>query len=183
MRRVLCLLGLSLALSGCLTESPEELDRLIKEDAGFKQMIAARDEAHHQIHLIKQDLLFKKKTLDGQVEKLRSEYDAYAKSQNQRIDQHRQAIEVHRTQLKKEIELASASLASKTDELGGYQRTLDDVKKVLTEGRGLQLSKTERQKWEERILMLSEKMRPLSEDIQELKLKIRLKKQKAGYLK
>ena len=68
-------------------------------------------------------------------------------------------------------------------EVLGYQKTLLDVRRVLREGKGISLSKTERQKWAERILMLSEKIRPLAEDIQELKLQIRLKKQKIQYLR
>ena len=52
---------------------------------------------------------------------------------------------------------------------------------VLREGKGINLSTQEKQKWEERILMLSEKIRPLSEEIQELKLQNRLKKRKIGY--
>lgn len=170
-------------LSGCLSESPEELDRLIKEDPAFKQMIVLRDQAHRDILFIKQDLLSRKNVLDAQFNKIRSEYDIYAKGQNKKIDQYRSAIETHRNQLKKEIELAGASIEDKETELTGYQRTLADVKKVLTEGKGISLSKAEKQKWEERILMLSEKMRPLSEEIQELRLQVRLKKQKIGFLK
>lgn len=170
-------------LSGCLSESPEELDRLVKEDPVFKQMIVLRDQAHRDILLIKQDLLSRKNVLDAQFSKMRSEYDVYAKAQNKKIDQYRSTIEAHRNQLKKEIELAAASMEDKETELAGYQRTLADVKKVLTEGKGISLSKAEKQKWEERILMLSEKMRPLSEEIQELRLQVRLKKQKIGFLK
>ena len=170
-------------LSGCLQESPEELERLTKEDPAFKQMILARDQVHSQIHLIKDDLLNRKKLLDTQVEKLRSDYDTVAKSQNKKIEQLRAMIETNRSQLSREIDLASASAQDKQNELDGYQKTLSDVQKVLHEGKGIQLSKAERQKWEERILMLSEKMRPLTEDIQELKLQIRLKKQKMQFLK
>lgn len=183
MPRLLLLFFLSLNLAGCLQESPEELNRLIKEDPEFKQRIVARDQAHRQIQLIKQDLLSRKNALDTQFRKMRAEYDAYAKEENRKIDQFRASIEVHRDQLKKEVEAASASLETKQEELAGYQKTLTDVKKVLTESKGITLSKTERQKWEERVLMLSEKIRPLTEEIQEIRLKIRLKKQKIGFLK
>ncbi len=182
MRRSFIILA-ALGLTGCLGDSPEELDRLVKEDSAFKTMIVARDEAQHQVQIIKRDLLSKKKTVDAQVGKLRGEYDAYAKAQSAKIAQYRQSIEANRDQIKKELELAGASLEAKTAELSGYQRTLTDVKKVLTEGKGLSLSKSERQKWEERILLLSEKMRPLTEEIQDLRLKIRLKRQKMGYLR
>jgi hypothetical protein len=57
------------------------------------------------------------------------------------------------------------------------------VRKVLHESKGITLSKAERQKWEERVLMLSEKMRPLMDEINDLKLQIRLKKQKVQYLR
>lgn len=184
MKRLFAAVLTSFALTGCLLgESADELDRLVKEDPAFKQMIAARDEARHQIQIIKQDLLSKKKTADEQIGKLRAEYDAYSKTQSKKVEQYHAAIEVSRNQLKHEVELAGASLEEKTAELAGYQKTLADVKKVLTEGKGLSLSKTERQKWEERILLLSEKMRPLTEEIQDLRLKIRLKKQKIGYLR
>ncbi len=183
-RRFIFLALFSFVLSGCLTqESPEELDRLTKEDPSFKQMIAARDQAHNNIRYIKNDLLSKKKVMDAQIEKLRSEYDVYAKSQNTKIDQFRAQIENHRNQLSKDIDAAQASLEVKQAELDGYQKTTADVNKVLREAKGIQLSKAERQKWEERVLMLSEKIRPLAEEIQELKLRIRLKKQKIGFLR
>lgn len=182
MRLLMALASASLLLTGCFGENAEELDRLVKEDAGFKQMIIARDEARRQIQLIKQELLNRKNAVDAQVKKLRGEYDTFAKSQNQKIEQFRLSIETNRDQLKRELELAGASLESKLAELAGYQKTLADVKKVLAEGKGITLSKAERRKWEERILMLSEKIRPLSEEIQDLRLQIRLKKQKVGFL-
>jgi hypothetical protein len=182
MRLLVALASVCLLLSGCLGENAEELDRLIKEDPAFKQMIAARDEARRQIHLIKQELLNRKNAVDAQVEKLRGEYDTLAKGQHQKIEQFRLSIEANRDQLKRELELAEGSLESKLAELAGYRKTLADVRKVLAESKGITLSKAERQKWEERILMLSEKMRPLSEEIQDLRLTIRLKKQKIGFL-
>ncbi len=170
-------------LSGCvLGTSQEELDRLTKEDAGFKQMIAARDQTHSQIRAIRDDMLSKKKTADAQVERIRSEYDAFAKTQNQRIAQLQQAIAANRVLLKQQIESAEAQLESKRIEVEGYQKTLGDVKSMLRDAKGIRLTAQERQKWEERILMLSEKIRPLADEIQDLKLQIRLKKQKIAYL-
>ena len=182
MSRVVCTL-FCLILAGCAPQSPEELDRLIKEDAAFKQMIVARDQAHVQISLVKQDLLARKTLVDSQVDKLRADYDATAKAANKKIEQLQAAIATNRDLLKHEIDLAAAEVEAKQGELGGYQKTLSDVQKVLHESKGITLSKTERQKWEERILMLSEKMRPLIDEIGELKLQIRLKKQKIQYLK
>ena len=173
-----------LFLSGCLLqESPEELDRLIKEDPSFKQMVVARDQAHGQIHLIKNELLNKKKILDAEIGKFRSEYDAYAKTQNKKIEQFRATIETNRSLLRRQLEQNGAHMEEKQSELAGYEKTLLDVRKVLKEGKGISFSKAERQKWEERILMLIEKIRPLVDDIQDLKLQIRLKKQKIQYLK
>lgn len=182
MKRLSAALLAVLSLTGCFGENPEELNRLVKEDPAFKQIIVARDEARHQIQLIKQDLLSKKKIVNEEVGKLRGEYDIYAKAQAKKIEQYRLTIDTNRIRLKREAELAGISLEAKVAELTGYQKTLSDVKKVLTEGKGLSLSKTERQKWEERILLLSEKMRPLVDEIQDLRLRIRLKKQKIGYL-
>ena len=171
-------------LSGCLfQESPEELDRLTKEDPAFKQMIQSRDQARGQIRLIKEDLLAKKQTMDAEVEKLRAAYDAYSKAQNKKIDQFRAMIETNHDLLRQQLEQESARMQDKQVEMAGYEKTLADVRKVLQEGKGLSLSKTERQKWEERILMLSEKIRPLTDEIQELKLQVRLKKQKIQFLK
>ena len=183
MRRFLAMIVAGLALGGCLGENAEELDRLVKEDPAFKRMVVARDEARGQIQRIKQDLLNRKRAVDTQVEKLRGEYDAYAKAQNKAIEQFRVTIDANRSQLKREVELGGAALEEKLAGLAGYQKTLADVRKVLSESKGITLSKTEKQKWEERILMLSEKIRPLAEEIQELKLEIRLKKQKIGYLR
>ncbi len=183
MHRLVTASFVCLLLTGCLSDNTEELDRLIKEDPAFKQMILARDEAHSQIKAIKQDLLTRKNSVDAQVEKLRGEYDVLAKSQNQKIEQYRTTIETNRLRLRREQELAGASLEKKHADLAGYQKTLTDVKKMLSESKGITLSKAERQKWEERILMLSEKIRPLIEEIQDLRLQIRLKKQKVGFLK
>ena len=170
-------------LTGCSSSSPEELDRLTKEDSSFKQMITARDQANVQIRAIKEDLLNRKKVMDSQVDRLRKEYDAYAKAQNLTIEKYRTTIEANHSLLKRDVEMADAELSAKLKELDGYQKTLSDVKKVLREGKGLALSAPERQKWEERVLMLSEKMRPLMEEVQDLKLKIRLKKQKMYFLR
>lgn len=171
-------------VSGCVfQESPEELDRLVKEDPSFKQLIVERDQAHSQMSIIKNDLLNKKKTLDAQVEKMRGEYDAYAKAQNKKVEQFRAGIETNRNHLKRQLELDGANMEKKQSELASYEKTLSDVRKVLHEGKGISFSKTERQKWEERILMLSEKIRPLADDIQELKLQTRLKKQKIQFLR
>jgi hypothetical protein len=174
---------MGLSLGGCLAENAEELERLMKEDAAFKTMIVSRDEVRAQIQLVKQDLLTRKNALDTQVQGLRAAYDAHAKAQNKKIEQLRLAIDANKNQLKLQTELALTALEQKTTELAGYRKTLADVKKVLSESKGITLSKAERQKWEERILMLSEKIRPLAEEVQELKLQIRLKKQKIGYLR
>jgi hypothetical protein len=177
------MLAAALCLSGCLLgENDEELGRLVKEDPVFKQMILVRDESRRQIALIKNDLLSRKNTMNSQAEKLRAEYDAVAKVQNAKAEEYRASIRALRDKLKQELELSIASLEKKRLDMAGFQRTLADLKKVLTEGKGLALSKNERLKWEEKTLMLSEKMRPLSEEIQDLKLQIRLKKQKIGYL-
>ena len=118
-----------------------------------------------------------------QVEKRRGEYDAYAKIQNKKVEQFRASIEVNRNLLRRQLEQNGAQLEEKQSELAGYEKTLSDVRKVLHEGKGISFSSAERQKWEGRILMLSEKIRPLVDEIQELKLQIRLKKQKIQFLK
>lgn len=183
MRRLPIFLILALLVSGCMSYGPEELDRLTKEDPEFKKMILLRDQIHSDISLIKNDLLSKKKAVDAQNEKLRQEYDLYAKSQNVKIEKMKQVVEAKRNFLNHEIEAASNALNLKETELKGYQDTLDQVRKMLTESKGLSLSSAEKQKWEERTLMLSEKMRPLSDEIQDLKLQIRLKKRKVGFLR
>ena len=163
--------------------APEELDRLTKEDPAFKQMIAARDQMHSQIRLIKDDLLEKKKAMDAQIGKLRQDYDVYAKAQTLKVEKCQNAIDANRKALKNEIETASAQLEAKQTELQGYEKTLGDVRKVLHESKSINLSAQEKQKWEERVLMLSEKIRPLTEELQELKLQIRLKKSKISFLR
>jgi hypothetical protein len=173
----------ALLIAGCASYGPEELDRLTKEDPQFRQMIAGRDKAHVEIRAIKNDLLSKKRIVDAQVEKLRSDYDVHAKAQNQKIEQYRAAVQASRGLLKREIEMLTAKLQARTTELDGYQKTLADVQKVIKESKGFNLSEAERQRWEERVLLLSEKIRPLLDEIQELKLQIRLKKQKMYFLK
>ncbi len=168
---------------GCnWNQGPEELARLLKEDVNFRQMMGQRDQAHGQISLIKNDLLKKKQVLDAEVERLRTQYDLYAKAQNRKIEQLRGTIEANRIRLKKDVESAESQSQAKQTELEGYQKTLVDVQKVLRESKGITLSAQEKKKWEERILMLNEKIRPLAEEIQDIKLQNRLKKQKIGYL-
>ncbi len=184
MKKILAVLLLAPFLAaGCnWNRGPEELERLVKEDPAFRKMILERDQAHAQIAMIKQDLLKKKQGVDAEVEKLRSQYDLYAKTQNRKVEQYRAGIETNRTRLKTEIDGAETSIEAKQTEFEGYQKTLADVKKVLNESKGITLSEQEHKKWEERVLMLNEKMRPLAEEIQDLKLQISLKKQKISYL-
>ncbi|MBI2094558.1 MAG: hypothetical protein HYT89_00105 [Candidatus Omnitrophica bacterium] len=182
-KKIALFFAVLLAVGGCAFEGPEELGRLVKEDPEFRQMIAARDQVHSQIKLIKDDLLSKKRTIDAQVERLRNDYDVYAKEQNVKIEKMRASVEANRDFLRKEIEIAEARLAARDKEIKSYQKTLGDVKDMLRESKGINLSSQEKQKWEERVLMLSEKIRPLSEEIQELKLQIRLKKRKIGFLR
>lgn len=169
-------------LTGCAAQNPEELERLTKEDPIFKQMIAARDQMRANTKLIKDDLLVKKRGLDAQVEKLRQDYDTYAKAQNVRIEKYKSALESYRKALTKDIDEAAVSLQNKKAELAGYEKTLQDVRKVLSESKGISIPAQEKEKWEERILLLNEKMRPLKDEIQDLKLKIRLNKKKMGFL-
>ncbi len=170
-------------LSGCASYGPEELDRLTKEDPNFRQMIVARDQINTQIRVIKQDMLAKKKVMDAQIGRLRGEYDIYAKAQSLKVERYQATIEASRNLLSREMDTANAQLSAKLTELEGYEKTLSDVKKVIRESKGINLSSVERQKWEERVLMLSEKIRPLLDDIQDLKLQIRLKKQKVSFLR
>ncbi|MBI4432187.1 MAG: hypothetical protein HY592_01735 [Candidatus Omnitrophica bacterium] len=172
-----------LLVTGCAPYGPEELDRLIKEDPQFRQMIQFRDIIHAEARLIKDDLLGRKKAMDAQIEKLRSEYDGYAKAQNVKIEKFEMTIAANRNALKREMDTASAAIAAKEKELEGYQKTLADVQHVLKESKGITLSVQERQKWEERVLMLSEKIRPLSEEIQNLKIQNKLRKRKISFLK
>ncbi len=183
MKKSLLFFVLVFLTAGCSSYGPEELDRLMKEDPSFRQMIVGRDKAHSEIRTIKQDLLARKKTLDAQVEKLRREYDVHAKAQNMRIEQHKAAVQASQNMLKREVETAAAKLQARVTELDGYQKTLTDVQKVIKESKGFNLSEVERQRWEERVLLLSEKIRPLLDEIQEVKLGIRLKKQKMYFLK
>ena len=159
---------------------PEELDRLTKADPEFNQMIVTRDQVHKQIRLIKNDLLARKGVMDAEIEKLRNDYDAYAKSQNKSIEKLQTVIESNRNVLLTELEQATAQLETKKIENEGYLKTLADLKKRLKEPKN---STQEKQKWEERVLLFSEKIRPLSEEIQELQLKVRSTKQKINFLK
>ncbi|MBI3251762.1 MAG: hypothetical protein HYZ52_00360 [Candidatus Omnitrophica bacterium] len=181
MKKILCLAFL--LLSGCSPYGPEELDRLTKEDPQFRQMILARDRAHAEMRLVKDDLLVRKRAMDAQIEKLRGEYDAIAKTQNLRIEKLEQTMEANRTFLKRQMEAADLALETKGRELDGLEKTLADVKKVLHESKGITLSAQEKQKWEERILLLSEKIRPIVEEIRDLKIQNRLRKRKISFLK
>lgn len=182
LKRFIPAFWLGVFLAGCSLQSPEELDRLTKEDPAFKQMILQRDQARLQVRLIKDEMLTRKKTLDAQVDKLRKDYDFYAKAQNLKIEKYQSTVDANRSVLKLDIEKASAQLADKAQKLDGYRKTLADIQKVLKEGQGINFSASDRKKWEEQILMLSEKIRPLEEEIQDLKLQMRLKKQKISFL-
>ena len=182
MKKELSVFMITFFLAGCAANNPEELERLTKEDPNFRQMIATRDKMRSDVKLIKEDLLVKKRAVDAQVEKMRGDYDAYAKSQNIKIEKYKTGLEVYRKALAKDIDQATVSMETKQNELAGYEKTLRDVQKVLHESKGITLSAQEKEKWKERVLLLNEKMRPLSEEIQDLKLKIRLNKRKIGFL-
>ena len=177
------LLILVLFIVGCSPYAPEELERLTKEDPEFAKMIQARNESHTRIKEIKDELLSKKKTLDGKIQKLRQTYDSYAKAQNLKIEKYRSAIEANRDLVRREVKSLEAQLSAKITELEGHEKTLEDVQKVIRETKTITLTANEKQRWEERVLMLTEKIRPLSDEIQELKFQIRLKKQKSHFLK
>lgn len=168
--------------SGCNVYGPEELDRLIKEDPIFKQMIASRDQVHSQIRLIKDDLLTRKKSMDGQIEKLRNEFDIYSREQNQKIQKLETIIEASRAALRKDIEAAEEEMEAKSKELKDYLGTYNDIRQ-LGRSKGITIPQKEKQVWQERLLELSEKINRLNERVQELKLQIRLKKQKISFLK
>lgn len=177
---VLCVL---LLLAGCASYGPEELERLKKEDPSFAQVIASKDHIHEQIRIIKNDLLSRKNAADIQIDRIRGEYDLYAKSQNEKIEKYRAAIDASRNLLQREVETGAKQLEAKVTELAGYQKTLAEVRKMLRDSRGLNLTGKSRQKWEERALMLSEKMRPLAEEIEDLRSEIRLKKRKIYFIR
>jgi hypothetical protein len=172
-----------LFLAGCESYGPEELDRLTKEDPNFQQMIVQRDQMRSQIVLIKDDLLAKKKTVDARVSAMKLEYDTYAGLQNDKIQKYRSAIEVNRAALQREIDTSEAQLRAKQTELEKSQSTLSDMRKVLRESKVINLSAPEKAKWEERVLMQSEKVKPLTDDIAELQARIRLNKRKISFLR
>ena len=181
-RRFLPTLIFGLMLAGCNMNSPEELDRLTKEDPVFKQMILQRGQAKARAQLIREDLLGRKKTMDAEIDKLRKEYDTYAKAQNLKIEKLRAVVDANRDRLKIDIGAAARQLSEKAVRLDCYQKTLADIQKVLKGGKGTDFTPADKKKWEEQLLILSEKIKPLEEEIQDLKLRIHLKKQKTGFL-
>ncbi len=183
MKRLAATFFILLFLAGCESYGPEELDRLTKEDPNFKQMIMQRDQMRSQIVLIKDDLLAKKKALDSRVSSIKLEYDTYAGIQNDKIRKYHSAIKVNRAALQREIDTAEAQLKAKQTELEKSLSTLADMRKVLRESRVINLSKQEKDKWEERVLMQSEKVKPLTDDIAELQARIRLNKRKISFLR
>lgn len=182
MRQTIPLLVLILAIGGCEAYGPEELDRLTKEDPQFNQMIIQRDQAHKQMDLIKQDLLSRKNAMDAQILKLRQAYDTLAKTQNEKIEQYKTGIETNRRSLQKDVDAATAQLSLHQIKLAEFEKTQKEIQKVL-DNKSIKLPPSEREKWQERYLLQSEKIRPLLDDINELKLEIRLKKQKISYLR
>ncbi len=172
-----------MVLAGCSPYGPEELDRLMKEDPDFKLMVATRDQMSQQMRLIKDDLLAKKKGMDAQVGKLRQDYDTFAKSQNVKIEKFKAVSETNRNQLAQEIQTAAARLKDKGQELRRYEEIMKGWKGLLKNSKSTEISSRDKQKWEEDILRLEEKMRPLKEVIEELKIQIRLKKRKLSFLR
>ena len=182
-KRIVILFVSVFLLAGCSSYGPEELERLTKEDAQFKQMIAARDQIHAEIRNIKQDLLEKKKTIDANIEKLRGEYDSYAKMQNRKIEKYQNVIEANRNILLRDTQNAESAVETKEKELERLVKTLGDVNAVLRQAKDITLSESEKQKWQERSILVSEKIRPLQDEIQELKARITLNKRKTSFLK
>lgn len=172
----------ALILIGCAPPDPEELERLVKQDPSFKQVIGARDQVHRQVQVIRTDLLQKKQALDSTVDKLRTDYDAFAKAQNQQIEKYQASLEAYRALMKRELETLNAQLQAKKTEFAGYKNSIESIHKMRGQTQGIKLSKAEQEKWQERVLMLSEKARPLVEEIRELEAEIALKKRKLSYL-
>ena len=175
----LCLL----LLAGCTSYGPEELDRLTKEDPNFKQMIAERDRMNGEIGVIKGEMLRRKRVMDAEVGRLRAEFDLFAREQNRKVEQYRSVIETSRNVLRRDVETSAARLEAKEAELDRLRASSGEVDKVLKQSKDIKLSSSEREKWEERRLMISEKIRPLEDDILELKASIRLNKRKISFLK
>ncbi|OGW92019.1 MAG: hypothetical protein A3D28_06370 [Omnitrophica bacterium RIFCSPHIGHO2_02_FULL_63_14] len=171
-----------LLLAGCSVQRPEEFDRLLKEDPHFAQMISARDQARQEIQALKKDLLAKKKAMDAEIERLRGEYDAYARTQNQKVAKYEAYLSAARSVLRREVDTAEAQLEAKRTELKGYRETLDQVKKMSRGAKGIKITPDEKERWEDRSLLLSEKIRPLEDDIRQLQADIQLKKKKIAYL-
>ncbi len=173
----------ALALAGCSSYGPEELDRLTKEDPEFKQMIAARDRMNTQIRLIKDDLLKRKQAANAEIARRRAEYDTFARAESIKIEKYRAVIDAHRNELKREVETSAARLEAKEAELDRLKKSREEVEKVLSQSGEIALSKPEREKWEERRLLISEKIRPLEDEIAETKAAIRLNKRKISFLR
>lgn len=183
MRKKFLPILLSFFLAGCLSwSSPEELDRLVKEDPDFRQMITQRDQVHNQVKLIKDDLLAKKRAMDAEVEKMRNTYDAQSKEADQKIEKLEALIAVHRSTLKKELDIAEQESAAKVAELKELMGTYNDIKRV-SKSKGINFTLKDKQVFREHVLELSEKINRLNERVQELRLQIRLKKQKIYFLK
>lgn len=180
-KRIL-ILALAVVLAGCAPNNPEELDRLMKSDPNFRQMVSSREHMRAEIQKIKADLLARKKIMDSQIDKLRSSYDAVAKIQNLKIEKYQANIDTNRNDLKRQVETRQAQLKAKETELAALESTLSEIQNVLKGSKSIQLTASEKQRWEERKLMQSEKMRPLAEDIEELKIQIDLAKKKSAFL-
>ena len=154
----------------------------MKSDPNFRQMIVSRGHMRGEIRKIKDDLLARKKLMDAQIDKLRAVYDATAKVQNQKIEKYQQNIDTNRNDVKRQGETLQAQLKAKETELAAFQSTLSEIGNVLKGSKSISLTTQEKQRWEERKLMQSEKMRPLAEEIEDLKVQIELAKKKSAYL-
>lgn len=173
---------LSFSVAGCAPNNPEELERLMKGDSNFRQMITSREHMRSEIRKIKDDLLVRKKFMDMQIDKLRGIYDAYAKVQNQKVEKYQANVDANRNFVKRQGDTLQAQLKAKETELEALGKTLSEITNVLRGSKSIALTPQEKQRWEERKLMQSEKMRPLADDIEDLKAQIDLAKKKSAYL-
>ena len=183
MTKTVALFCFAIFLSGCGSSGPDELDRLMKEDPDFKQLILQRDRLHGEMKAIKQSMLSKKKVMDAEIDQVRLAYDTYSKAENQKIEKYQAVIDASRLQMKQDIMHAQGSLSQKENEYKDYAKSLESAKQFIHGSKGITFSSQEKKQLEEKILLLSEKMRPLREEIEDLKLRIRLKKQKIDFLR
>lgn len=177
------LIVLSLAfLVACSDRDRSDLELLKKEDTHFRNMVAMKEQAQHEIGRLKGELVEKKKDLDARMDQARSAYAREKERVDSNIRDLRAKIDGNRERYKKELQEMQRIQVAKRKEVKELRMTLEDLNNVLDRKQTLNLSTEEMQNWFQRKEAVEKRMATLSQELEKLETDLNFKERKLRYL-